>query len=52
MDVRRVTAGGDLALALVEADCGQDVAMEVARELVVFLKRPGGQSQFWKRFAA
>jgi transcriptional regulator GlxA family with amidase domain len=41
-----VTAGIDLALALVEADCGHDIAMEVARELVVFLKRPGGQSQF------
>jgi transcriptional regulator GlxA family with amidase domain len=41
-----VTAGIDLALALVESDCGHDVAMEVARELVVFLKRPGGQSQF------
>ena len=41
-----VTAGIDLALALVEADCGHAVAMEVARELVVFLKRPGGQSQF------
>ncbi|RZL63023.1 MAG: GlxA family transcriptional regulator [Variovorax sp.] len=41
-----VTAGIDLAMALVEADCGHDVAMEVARELVVFLKRPGGQSQF------
>jgi transcriptional regulator GlxA family with amidase domain len=41
-----VTAGIDLALALVEADCGHDVAMEVARELVVYLKRPGGQSQF------
>jgi transcriptional regulator GlxA family with amidase domain len=41
-----VTAGIDLALALVEHDCGHDVAMEVARELVVFLKRPGGQSQF------
>ena len=41
-----VTAGIDLALALVEADCGHDVAMEVARELVVFLKRPGRQSQF------
>ena len=36
----------DRALALVEADCGHEVAMEVARELVVFLKRPGGQSQF------
>lgn len=41
-----VTAGIDLALALVEADCGHDIAMEVARELVLFLKRPGGQSQF------
>jgi transcriptional regulator GlxA family with amidase domain len=41
-----VTAGIDLALALVEADCGHDIAMEVARELVVYLKRPGGQSQF------
>lgn len=41
-----VTAGIDLALALVEADYGHDVAMEVARELVIYLKRPGGQSQF------
>lgn len=41
-----VTACIDLALALVEADFGRDVAMRVARELVVFLKRPGGQSQF------
>lgn len=41
-----VSAGIDLALALVEADCGHDVAMQVARELVVFLKRPGGQAQF------
>lgn len=41
-----VTAGIDLALALVEEDCGRAIAMEVARELVVFLKRPGGQSQF------
>ncbi|MFZ6647266.1 GlxA family transcriptional regulator [Undibacterium sp. TJN25] len=41
-----VTAGIDLALALVEQDCGRDIAMKVARELVVFLKRPGGQSQF------
>lgn len=41
-----VTAGIDLALALVEQDCGHDVAMQVARELVVFLKRPGGQAQF------
>jgi transcriptional regulator GlxA family with amidase domain len=41
-----VTSCIDLSLALVEADCGRDVAMRVARELVVFLKRPGGQSQF------
>jgi transcriptional regulator GlxA family with amidase domain len=41
-----VSTGIDLALALVEADCGHKVAMDVARELVVFLKRPGGQSQF------
>jgi transcriptional regulator GlxA family with amidase domain len=41
-----VTACIDLSLALVEADCGRDVAMRVARELVVFIKRPGGQSQF------
>lgn len=47
-----VTAGIDLALALVEADCGHDVAMEVARELVIFLKRPGGQSQFSKLLQA
>jgi transcriptional regulator GlxA family with amidase domain len=41
-----VTAGMDLALALVEEDLGPDVAREVARWLVLFLKRPGGQSQF------
>ena len=41
-----ITAGIDLALALVEEDHGHDIAMAVARELVVFLKRPGGQSQF------
>ncbi|HSH71657.1 MAG TPA: GlxA family transcriptional regulator [Methylophilaceae bacterium] len=41
-----VTAGIDLALALVEEDCGRDIAMKVARELVVYMKRPGGQSQF------
>lgn len=41
-----VTAGIDLALALVEADLGRDAALAVARHLVVFLKRPGGQSQF------
>jgi transcriptional regulator GlxA family with amidase domain len=41
-----VTAGIDLALALVEADLGRNAALAVARQLVVFLKRPGGQSQF------
>jgi len=41
-----VTAGIDLALAFVEADLGRRVALAVARELVVFLKRPGGQAQF------
>lgn len=41
-----VSAGVDLALALIERDQGVAVALEVARELVVFLKRPGGQSQF------
>ena len=41
-----VTAGMDLALALVEQDLGPEVALAVARLLVVFLKRPGGQSQF------
>jgi transcriptional regulator GlxA family with amidase domain len=41
-----VTAGIDLALALVEQDLGRTVALGVARYLVVFLKRPGGQAQF------
>jgi transcriptional regulator GlxA family with amidase domain len=41
-----VTAGMDLALALVELDRGRDAALEVARELVLFLRRPGNQSQF------
>jgi transcriptional regulator GlxA family with amidase domain len=41
-----VTAGIDLALALVEQDLGRALALEIARHLVVFLKRPGGQSQF------
>ena len=41
-----VSAGVDLALAMVEADYGHAAAMDVARSLVVFLKRPGGQSQF------
>jgi transcriptional regulator GlxA family with amidase domain len=41
-----VTAGIDLSLALVQEDLGRKVAMQVARHLVVFLNRPGGQSQF------
>ena len=41
-----VTAGIDLALALVEQDHGRALALAVARHLVVFLKRPGGQAQF------
>ncbi|MBS0376454.1 MAG: GlxA family transcriptional regulator [Proteobacteria bacterium] len=41
-----VTAGIDLALALVEEDLGHAAAIAVARDLVVYLKRPGGQSQF------
>jgi transcriptional regulator GlxA family with amidase domain len=41
-----ITAGIDLSLALVEEDLGRKVAMQVARHLVVFLNRPGGQSQF------
>lgn len=41
-----VSAGIDLALALVESDHGPEVAQEIARELVVFVRRPGGQSQF------
>jgi transcriptional regulator GlxA family with amidase domain len=41
-----VTAGIDLALALVEEDLDRRIALAVARYLVVFLKRPGGQAQF------
>ena len=41
-----VTAGIDLALALLEDDHGEELARAVARSLVVFLQRPGGQSQF------
>jgi transcriptional regulator GlxA family with amidase domain len=41
-----VTAGIDLALALVQEDLGVDVAQTVARWLVMFLHRPGGQTQF------
>ncbi|MDX6671813.1 MAG: hypothetical protein QOI91_2176 [Solirubrobacteraceae bacterium] len=41
-----VTAGIDLALALVEEDAGAEAALDVARWLVLFLQRPGGQAQF------
>jgi transcriptional regulator GlxA family with amidase domain len=47
-----VTAGMDLALALVEEDHGAGVALEVARWLVMFLRRPGGQAQFSAGLAA
>ena len=47
-----VTAGMDLALALVEEDLGRATALEVARWLVLFVKRPGGQSQFSAQLAA
>jgi transcriptional regulator GlxA family with amidase domain len=47
-----VTAGIDLALALVEEDMGPRVARDVAQQLVVFLRRPGGQSQFSSQLAA
>jgi transcriptional regulator GlxA family with amidase domain len=46
-----VTAGMDLALALVEEDLGPRTALEVARWLVVFVKRPGGQAQFSAQLA-
>ena len=41
-----ITAGIDLSLALIEEDFGPREALSVARELVVYLKRPGGQEQF------
>jgi transcriptional regulator GlxA family with amidase domain len=47
-----VTAGMDLTLALVEEDLGRDVALAVARRLVLFLRRPGGQSQFSAQLSA
>ncbi|SER06268.1 GlxA family transcriptional regulator [Actinokineospora terrae] len=47
-----VTAGIDLALALVEDDLGRDVALAVARHLVVFLRRPGNQAQFSAQMSA
>ncbi|WLQ37496.1 GlxA family transcriptional regulator [Streptomyces castrisilvae] len=47
-----VTTGIDLALALVEEDHGRDVALTIARHLVVFLRRPGSQSQFSAQLSA
>jgi transcriptional regulator GlxA family with amidase domain len=47
-----VTAGLDLALALVEEDLGRDVAMKVASQLVMYFKRSGGQMQFSRKGAA
>src|SRR3984957_13656156 len=41
-----ITAGIDLALALIEDDHGSEIALQVAREMVVYLKRDGGQTQF------
>lgn len=41
-----VTAGFDLCLSFVEADCGADIALAVARNLVLFMRRPGGQTQY------
>jgi transcriptional regulator GlxA family with amidase domain len=46
-----VTAGMDLALALVEDDLGRALALEISRWMVFFLKRPGGQSQFSAQLA-
>src|SRR6058998_1326565 len=46
-----VTAGMDLALALVEEDYGSRLALQVARNLVLYLRRPGGQSQFSAQLA-
>jgi transcriptional regulator GlxA family with amidase domain len=47
-----VTAGIDLSLAFVEQDCGPRVALNTARELVLYLRRVGGQSQFSTSLAA
>jgi transcriptional regulator GlxA family with amidase domain len=47
-----VTAGIDLALAFVEQDCGPAIALNTARELVLYLRRVGGQSQFSATLAA
>lgn len=47
-----ITAGMDLALALIAEDLGADLAMEVARKNVIFMMRPGGQSQFSSHLTA
>ncbi len=47
-----VTAGIDLALALTEDDLGRSMAINIAKQLVVFLHRPGGQAQFSSTLAA
>ncbi|KMS75104.1 AraC family transcriptional regulator [Streptomyces viridochromogenes] len=47
-----VTSGIDLALALVEDDLGRDIALGIARHLVVFLRRPGNQAQFSAQLVA
>jgi transcriptional regulator GlxA family with amidase domain len=47
-----VTAGIDLALALVEEDHGPEAARAIARQLVVFVQRPGGQAQFSTQLSA
>jgi transcriptional regulator GlxA family with amidase domain len=47
-----VTAGLDLALDLVEADYGRDTALEIARWMVMFVKRPGNQEQFSAQLGA
>jgi transcriptional regulator GlxA family with amidase domain len=47
-----VTSGIDLALALVEEDMGRDAALEIARRLVMFLRRPGNQTQFSAQLTA
>ncbi len=47
-----ITAGIDLALALIEDDLGRDEALTVARALVVFLRRPGNQAQFSAQLSA
>lgn len=47
-----VTAGIDLALALIEEDHGRARALQVARQLVMFIRRPGGQTQFSASLAA